>query len=318
MKRIALILIVLILGASYAKAVEEADPAALKSECRFSLRRSLAGAVSSVAINGVLTEVLKNNIKEIRPDGNGNHSFPSRHASYAFTIASICSHELYRLSPLWVSASHTLANAVAMQRVYSERHYPGDVLAGAALGLASTELGYCLSNWIFPSDRCRLRISYPQNTRFISTSTEALITFCSHHREGLAVGCGIESSLSVGFPISEYWGLGASMRMRSRPVYSFGEYVGALNGGGVSADVYSCLSFGFWQADASMALGVIYNFDRPLNASTKLSPLFDVSAGIYRCVARQLMIGPKIGLNIIKRPSALCALTVSIVAKVEF
>ncbi|MDE6368078.1 MAG: phosphatase PAP2 family protein [Muribaculaceae bacterium] len=318
MKKIALLLIVMTLGASFAKAAERADSLRLQSECKFSLRNGLAGAVASVAINGALTEVLKNNIMETRPDGSGDHSFPSRHASYAFTIASICSHELYRFSPLWVSVSHTLANAVAMQRVYSERHYPGDVLAGATLGIASTELGYCISNWIFSGERCHERFHPGGNSRNISTSTKALITLGSHHRDGLAVGCGIESSVSLGYPVSECWGLGASIGMRSQPVYLDGNYVGGLNGASISADGYVCRQFGYWQADASVALGVIYNFDRPCDASVSIAPLLDLSASVYRCVARGFSIGPKIGVDITKRPSALCALTVSIVAKTEF
>ncbi|MDE5555927.1 MAG: phosphatase PAP2 family protein [Muribaculaceae bacterium] len=317
MKKIALVLLGLALGASCAKAVE-ADSVGLQSQCKFSLRRSLVGAVSSVAINGALTEVLKDNIMEMRPDGSGDHSFPSRHTSYAFTLASICAHDLYRFSPLWVSASHTLANAVAMQRVYASRHYPGDVLAGAALGFASTELGYCISNWIFPGDRCHERFRPNGNSRCLTTSTEALITLCTHRVGGLAVGCGIQSSVSLDFPVAEYWGLGASIGMRSHPVYLDGDYVGGLNGASLSAGGFICRQFGYWQADASVAFGLIYNFDRPCDASASIAPLFDLSASVYRCVARGFSIGPKFGVDITKRPSALCALTVSLVVKADF
>ncbi len=203
-------------------AVEETDSTSLRNHCDFSLRSSAVSASSSIVINASLTELLKDDIRQTRPDGNGHHSFPSRHASYAFTFASILSHELYRFSPLWVSASHTLANAVAMQRVYASRHYPVDVLAGGALGLASTELGYCISRWIFPSDHCPLRLTPAFNVRSITTSTLGLVTFSSHHR-GVAVGCGIESAAGMSVPLSEFFGLGATFRLRSHPVFFDGD-----------------------------------------------------------------------------------------------
>ena len=317
MKKILLLWLLISFWSVDARATEIADTVTSSGECRLSLRSSLVGASSAVIINAAVTEVLKNNIKEHRPDGSDSHSFPSRHASYAFAFGSVAAHELCFYSPLWVSASHTLANAVAMQRVYASRHYPGDVLAGAALGLASAELGYCLSKWIFPSDRCRADFGPVEESRALTTSTVALVTFCDHSR-GVAVGSGIESAAAFIFPLSDSWSVGSSLRLRSHPVYLDGAYVGGLNGAAVSADGYFYRTFGRWQGEAAMSLGLVYNFDCPAKSSARWSPVFDLSAGIFRGVARHLSIGPRVGVDITKRPSALCALTVSIVAKAEF
>ncbi|MDP1655913.1 MAG: phosphatase PAP2 family protein [Hylemonella sp.] len=60
-----------------------------------------------------------------------NSSFPSGHAANAFMLATLLTALLRRgLRPLW----YGLASLVALSRVYLGLHYPGDVLAGAALG----------------------------------------------------------------------------------------------------------------------------------------------------------------------------------------
>jgi undecaprenyl-diphosphatase len=59
-------------------------------------------------------------------------SFPSGHAAISFACAAVLAVAMPRLAvPLFV-----LAAAIAFSRVYVGVHYPLDVLAGAALGLA--------------------------------------------------------------------------------------------------------------------------------------------------------------------------------------
>jgi len=61
-----------------------------------------------------------------------SHSFPSGHATVSFACATVLAASVPRLRvPLYL-----LAAAVAWSRVYVGVHYPLDVLAGAALGLA--------------------------------------------------------------------------------------------------------------------------------------------------------------------------------------
>jgi undecaprenyl-diphosphatase len=60
----------------------------------------------------------------------GGWSFPSGHAATAFAGAVALTY-LWRR---WAPAFFVLAVAIAFSRVYVGVHYPGDVLAGAALG----------------------------------------------------------------------------------------------------------------------------------------------------------------------------------------
>lgn len=59
-------------------------------------------------------------------------SFPSGHTVIAFALAPVLSHRL----PAGRAYFYTIAVLVGLTRVYLGLHYPTDVLAGAALGLA--------------------------------------------------------------------------------------------------------------------------------------------------------------------------------------
>ena len=56
---------------------------------------------------------------------------PSGHATNAFAVATVLGHRY----PTYRVPLYALAASVAFARVYLGRHYPSDVLAGAAVGL---------------------------------------------------------------------------------------------------------------------------------------------------------------------------------------
>jgi hypothetical protein len=62
----------------------------------------------------------------------GGSSFPSEHASIAWSIASVWAHEY----PGWLSqtAAYGLASAVTIARVTAQKHFPSDVVVGSGLG----------------------------------------------------------------------------------------------------------------------------------------------------------------------------------------
>src|SRR6185295_9998115 len=79
------------------------------------------------------TTVLKSTVARLRP-GHGTHSFPSGHSSMAFTGATLMESNL---GPVGGIPAYGLAAFTAFERVESGRHYPSDVLAGAAIGTLS-------------------------------------------------------------------------------------------------------------------------------------------------------------------------------------
>lgn len=68
--------------------------------------------------------------------GAGFISFPSGHSVTAFALAFV----LARAYPRYAVLFYGLAGLVALSRVYLAKHFPSDVVAGAAVGL--------LSGWI--------------------------------------------------------------------------------------------------------------------------------------------------------------------------
>jgi membrane-associated phospholipid phosphatase len=121
----------------------------LAAEDNLTRQIALAG-VQAFIMTGISTQVIKHLTHRHRPyqDDPANPrlwegpftgwdytAFPSGHTSTAFALASLIS-SVYR-DKIWVGiVSYTLATGVAWSRVYENKHWPSDVLIGAALGFA--------------------------------------------------------------------------------------------------------------------------------------------------------------------------------------
>ena len=81
------------------------------------------------------TWVLKEAVDKKRPDGTGSDAFPSGHASMAFQGAAFI-HQRYGIRSAW--PAYVLATVAAWTRVDADEHDTADVLAGAAVGIASS------------------------------------------------------------------------------------------------------------------------------------------------------------------------------------
>lgn len=116
-------------------------------------------ALSSYAVGTAATWSLKHVIDERRPDDSDSRSFPSGHSMYAFAGATVLCHE-YGGSMPWVAvAGYGVAVFTAADRVCRRRHYIHDVCAGAAIGVAATELSYLLRRTVFKSEKVQMSLS---------------------------------------------------------------------------------------------------------------------------------------------------------------
>ncbi len=88
----------------------------------------------SAALTLGTTYTLKYTVHETRPNG-GSQSFPSGHTSISFSAAEYM-RKRYGLE--WGIPAYGLASFVAYSRVESGQHHPHDVIAGAAIGIASS------------------------------------------------------------------------------------------------------------------------------------------------------------------------------------
>ncbi|SEA47530.1 PAP2 superfamily protein [Arachidicoccus rhizosphaerae] len=85
---------------------------------------------------------LKHSIHEWRPDHSNHYSFPSGHSLQVFATATMLSEE-YKDRFSWMPyAAYGFASGVGLLRIANNKHYLGDVLVGAGLGVLSMKVAY--------------------------------------------------------------------------------------------------------------------------------------------------------------------------------
>lgn len=108
----------------------------------------------SYATMGMIVNTMKYSFKEKRPDSNTRNSFPSGHTATAFMGAEFLYREYRDVSP-WIGyAGYAIAAITGYLRIYNDRHYLNDVVAGACIGVLSTKLAYWLYPKIFKKSEC--------------------------------------------------------------------------------------------------------------------------------------------------------------------
>lgn len=110
-----------------------------------------ACALTAIMVNG-----LKWGVNELRPDGSAFNSFPSGHTATAFMGA-----ELVRMEygNAWGLGAYSIASAVGVLRMYNNRHWLNDVIAGAGIGILAARVAL----WLLPLERKLLRWSHRQS-----------------------------------------------------------------------------------------------------------------------------------------------------------
>lgn len=115
---------------------------------RHSLRERVAATATACAATALMVNGVKHTVHEKRPYGNRLNSFPSGHTATAFMGAELLREEYG--GGIGVGA-YALATSIAFLRLYNDRHWLNDVVAGAGVGILSARIGY----WLLPTE-CRL------------------------------------------------------------------------------------------------------------------------------------------------------------------
>lgn len=102
--------------------------------------------VAAYGIAHLFTIPLKRLSRQTRPDSSDLLSFPSGHTSTAFVSAEFLRQEYKGVSP-WIGAGgYAVAILTGYLRMYNNKHWFSDVMAGAGIGILSTRLSY----WLYP------------------------------------------------------------------------------------------------------------------------------------------------------------------------
>jgi hypothetical protein len=100
--------------------------------------------LSNIILN-TTAQSLKRITNVTRPDGTSN-AFPSGHAAEAFASAEFLRQEYGDVSVWYTVSGYSAAFAVGYLRMYNNKHWLSDVIAGAGLGVLSTQAAY----WLYP------------------------------------------------------------------------------------------------------------------------------------------------------------------------
>lgn len=103
----------------------------------------LSAGATAYAFMGIMVNITKHFVDEKRPDSNARNSFPSGHTATAYMGA-----ELVRLEYPWPYglSAYAIATLTAVLRLYNDRHWSNDLLAGAGIGILSARMAY----WMLP------------------------------------------------------------------------------------------------------------------------------------------------------------------------
>lgn len=138
---------------------------------------------TSYASMGIMVNVLKYTVRRERPDGSSRNSFPSGHTATAFMGAELLRSEYWEVSPMIGVAGYSVAVTIGFMRVYNNRHWVTDVIAGAGIGILSARIGY----WTLPAARTlfRGRKNRPQEPSDVRVS---FVPYYDGSRFGAAFG----------------------------------------------------------------------------------------------------------------------------------
>jgi membrane-associated phospholipid phosphatase len=125
-------------------------------------------SATAYVVEAALVNGLKYTVCEPRPGTDTKrNSFPSGHTATAFTGA-----ELVRQEYGWGigSAAYAVAIATGALRIYNNRHWCNDVLAGAGIGILSANV----ANWLYPLEK---KLFFPKNKKQNTASVMMIPTY---------------------------------------------------------------------------------------------------------------------------------------------
>ncbi|MDA8090996.1 MAG: phosphatase PAP2 family protein [Nitrospiraceae bacterium] len=100
-------------------------------------RKGVAELVESYGTAVAATLALKYTVKEERPNGENNHSFPSLHASSSFAAAGYLQR---RYGWVYGLPAYAVSTYVCWSRIDAREHHFVDVLTGAAIGFGASRI----------------------------------------------------------------------------------------------------------------------------------------------------------------------------------
>lgn len=139
--------------------------------------RNMLFLMSTIITNASVYS-MKSISHQLRPDNSKYNSFPSGHTAEAFANAEFLRQEYKDVSPWYGIAGYAMAATTGYLRMYNNKHWLSDVVAGAGVGIISTKLAY----WIYPKIQHKLFKDKPINTMVMPSYQNGSIGLGMVHR----------------------------------------------------------------------------------------------------------------------------------------
>lgn len=276
-------------------------------QSRSSWKELAVSNVFSAALMAGFVNSLKYTTREIRPDNTSNNSFPSGHTATVFMCATILHKEYGMKSPWYSIGGYTLAGITGVTRQLNNRHWIGDVLVGAGIGMISTDLGYFFSDLIFRRDNAD---TWKTNTAYDRYDTPSFLSF----NMGIASGPSVLRTAEIydsegGSPLGMHLKVGTAIVVSVEGAYFFNAFIGA---GGrlkvatlpVIADIPAENMRNF-DMDSDLKEGAPVNMFLLDGLESDHLGMFDVDLGLYFSypfsrhfqIGSKLLVGRRINAN---------------------
>ena len=287
-----------------------ADSVLTYDECAAGLRpwhgfhwgRTATSLGLRVGMRLAVDQLIKNNVHALRPDGSDHRSFPSRHSTWAYGMAGTVTYVLGPYSPWWAVGAQAAANAVGFQRVMTRRHYPGDGLAGAGIGVTIDIVSRLIANAIFGSENMFGCWRYAENSfqPSISVSTGASFPLMSDF-SGYRLGTALMTAVRYSAPVGDWAGISVSAALMSSPVKARGQAVCMRPLNSVTLGLGPCAHWhigdGPFAICARAEGGYMANFKPRGYSVSGGSAFISVSASASVMLTRSLALGADAGMS---------------------
>ncbi len=191
---------------------------------RNNIGRATLSYAASLGIMAILVNGIKYTARVERPDGSTKNSFPSGHTATAFTNATFMHKEYGLVNPLYSIGAYGMSTFTGVGRELNNRHWVSDVLAGAGIGILSTQLAYFFIDKIYKNngDNMSILSRYEGSGKpsFLSlkmgyTETTQDILGWEDDKASSRVNSGFETGVEGAYYFNNHWGVGGDFSFAS-------------------------------------------------------------------------------------------------------
>lgn len=176
------------------------------------LGRAAINWSGSMLIMAGLTNSIKYSAKVMRPDGSTRNSFPSGHTATAFMNATFLHKEYEHVNSMYSILGYSMSTYTGISRSLNNRHWISDILAGAGIGILSTELSYLIVD-NFYKNKGDFFTSFDVKRELENPSFVSIRFGKSFYMDGLkSFGkLGLEGAVESAYFFNKRWGIGGEL-----------------------------------------------------------------------------------------------------------